>query len=62
MSKLFTVVTALLLLVIAAAHGYRLYKPFAISVANHAIPLWVSWPGAAVAALLALMILVESRR
>lgn len=62
MSKFFTTITALLLLVGAAAHGYRLYKPFEIIIAGHSIPLWASWPAAGVTALLGLMVLVESRR
>ena len=62
MSKPFTMVAALLLLVVAAAHAYRLYAGMNITIGSHDIPLWVSWPGAIVAGLLALGLLAESRR
>ncbi len=63
MSKPFTIIAALLLLAIAAAHAYRLYAGgFAVVVASHSIPMWVSWPAAIIAALLGVMVLVESRR
>ena len=51
MSKPFTLIAALVLLAVAAAHAYRLYAHLSIVVGGHDIPLWVSWPGAAVAAL-----------
>ena len=62
MAKLFTTITGLLLLLGAAAHGYRLYRPFEIIVAGHNIPTWYSWPVAIIAALLGLMVLLETRR
>ena len=62
MAKLFTTIAGLLLLLGAAAHGYRLYRPFEIIIAGHNIPLWYSWPAAIIAALLGLMVLVETRR
>jgi hypothetical protein len=62
MTRFFTVVSALLLLAVAAAHAYRLYSHISVVVGRHDIPLWVSWPGAIVAGFLAIMLLVESRR
>jgi len=62
MGKPFTHIAALLLLVVAAAHVYRLYAGLAVVAGSHDIPLWVSWPGAAVAGLLAIMLFVEARR
>jgi hypothetical protein len=62
MSKPFTVLAALILFVVAAAHAYRLYAKLPVTVGPHDIPLWVSWPGAIVAGVLALMLVVESRR
>jgi lipopolysaccharide export LptBFGC system permease protein LptF len=62
-SRLFTIIAGLLFLFGAAVHAYRLYiGGFAISVAGHNVPLWVSWPIGGVAALLGIMLLVESRR
>ncbi len=60
--KPFTLVAALLLLVVAAAHAYRLYAGLGVVVAGHVIPLWVSGPAALVLALLAIGMLMESRR
>lgn len=60
--KPFTTIAALLLIVVAAAHAYRLYTGMAVVVNGHDIPMWASWAGAAVAGILGLMTLVESRR
>ena len=62
MSKPFTFLAALVLLVVAVAHAYRLYTGMSVIVGTHDVPLWVSWPGAIVAGLLALGLLAESRR
>ena len=62
MAKPFTMITALLLLVVAAGHAYRLMVGMPVLAGGHDIPLWVSWPGAIVPALLAVMLLVESRK
>lgn len=62
MTRVFTAIAGLLLLLGAAAHGYRLYHPFAIIIAGHDLPLWYSWPGAIIAAFLGLMVLVGIRR
>lgn len=57
--KVFTVLTALLLLLIAAAHGYRAYTGMEVVVATHMIPVWASWVCAGVLAFLGLMLFVE---
>ena len=62
MAKPFTMVAALVLLVVAAAHAYRLVAGVTVIVGGHDVPLWVSWPGAIVAALLSAMVFVESRK
>jgi len=62
MAKPFTHVAALVLLAVAAVHAYRLYFGLSVVIADHSVPLWVSWPGAIVAALLGLMLFVEARR
>ena len=62
MTRPFTMLAGLLLLVVAAAHAYRLYAGLAITIGSHAVPLWVSWPGAVVAGFLGIMIFVESGR
>ena len=62
MSKPFTIIGAIVLLVVAAAHAYRLYAGLAVTVGGHDIPMDASWIATAVAALLGIMMLVESRR
>ena len=62
MSKPFTIIAALVFLVVAAAHAYRLYAHLAVTVGSHDIPMSLSWAGAVVALVLGLMLLVESRR
>jgi hypothetical protein len=59
MSKFFTVVSAILLLLIAVAHAARAYFAIAITVGSYAIPVTASWVCAAVLAFLAIMIFVE---
>ena len=59
MSKPFTVISALLFLVIAAAHAYRAYAGLDVVVAGHAIPIVASWACAAVTAILGIMLFVE---
>ena len=62
MSKPFTIIGAIVFLLVAAAHAYRIYAGLAVTVGPHDIPMVASWIGAAVAALLGIMLLVESRR
>ena len=62
MAKPFTMVAALLLLVVAAGHAYRLIAGIPVIAGGYDVPLWISWPGAIVAALLSVMVFVESRK
>lgn len=62
MSKPFTTIGAVIFLIVAAAHAYRAYSGFTVVVDGHDIPMMVSWIGGVVAALVGLMMLVESRR
>jgi hypothetical protein len=60
--KPFTLIAALVFLAVAAAHAYRIYAGLAVAVGDHTIPMSLSWAGAVIAALLGIMLLVESRR
>jgi len=60
--KPFTTLAAVVLLVVAAAHVYRLAVSLNVSIDGHILPMWISWVGAAFAALLAIMLIVEARR
>ena len=59
MSKPFTIIAALLFLLIAAAHAYRAYYGLDVVVASHVIPIWASWVCAAVTAILGIMLFAE---
>lgn len=61
MSKPFTFIGALVFLVVAGAHLYRLYAGLDVAVGGHDIPMWVSYIGAGVTGLLGIMLLSESR-
>ncbi|MGN6514396.1 MAG: hypothetical protein ACTHLR_00985 [Rhizomicrobium sp.] len=60
--KPFTVIAALLFLVVAAAHAYRLYMGWPITIHGQAFPVWGSYIGIALPALLAIMLFSEARR
>ncbi len=60
--KPFTMIAAVLLLIVAIVHAYRLVTHFAVSVDGSAVPMMASWIGVAVAGLLGVMLLVEARR
>ena len=60
--KPFTLIAAILLLIVAALHAYRLVAHFPVSVDGSAVPMVASWIGVAVAGLLGVMLLVEARR
>jgi hypothetical protein len=62
MSKPFTTIAAIFFLIVAAAHAYRIYANIPVTFGVHDIPMMASWIGGAVAALLGIMLLVESRR
>lgn len=62
MSKFFTTLAAIMFLLVAAVHAYRVYSGFALVVAGHTIPVWGSWIGVGIAALFGVMLFVESRR
>ena len=57
----FTMVAAIIFTVIAVAHAYRLMTHFQIVVGSHVIAEWVSYVGVLVPALLAYMLVKESR-
>jgi hypothetical protein len=60
--KPFTIIAALIFFVVAAAHAYRAYSGFDVTLAGHAIPVMASWIAAAVSALIGVMLISESRR
>lgn len=60
--KPFTMIGAVIFLMVAAAHVYRAYAGLPVAVSGHDIPVMASWIAGAVSALLGIMLFVESRR
>jgi len=56
------IVSALIFLVVAAAHGYRIYAGIPVEVAHHAVPMVCSWYGAGISAVLGLLLLAFGRK
>jgi len=60
--KPFTTIAALLLLLIAIVHIYRLYSGMPVIVNGQTLPLWMSYVGVAVPGFLGIMLFMEARR
>jgi hypothetical protein len=60
--KPFTMMAAILLLIVAAAHAYRLATGSEVLLGGSAVPMGVSWIALVVAGLLGVMLLIEARR
>jgi len=54
MSNAYAVVSALIFALVAIAHLVRLIKQWSVLIGPASIPMWVSWTGLVVAALLAI--------
>jgi len=61
MSKPFTMIAALVFFAIALVHVYRIFTHFQVIIGSHEIPLWVSYFGVVIPALIAILLLRESR-
>jgi len=61
-TKPFTTIAALIFLLMALAHAYRLATHFQVVMGSHTIPQWASWIGLIVPAILAWGLWQESRR
>jgi hypothetical protein len=59
--KPFTMLAALVFLVVAAVHAYRVYAGWAVVIGPYSIPAWVSYGGVVVPLLLAILLLREAR-
>ncbi len=59
--KPFTTLAAVLLALVALAHGVRLATHCAVVVGSHTMPMWISAVGLIVAAGLAIMLWREAR-
>jgi uncharacterized protein (DUF486 family) len=61
-AKPFTTIAALLFLLAAVVHAFRLYAGFNVVLGSHVIPVAASWGFALGALLLGVMLLREARR
>ena len=59
--KPFTTLAAFIFAIMALVHLYRLLRPFEVIIGGWTAPLWISFVGVAVPALLAIMLCRESR-
>ena len=62
MKSFIVVVSALLLLVVAACHAYRAYAGLPLVIGTHEIPIMASWICAGVTGVLGLLLLVFARK
>ncbi len=58
--KPFTTLAALIFLVVAAAHAYRLYMGWSLMAGPYDIPSWVSYAGVAIPLVLAILLFREA--
>jgi len=61
MSRPITTIAAVVFFGVALLHVYRLFTQFQIIIGSHTIPLWWSYFGVVIPALLSILLLRESR-
>jgi hypothetical protein len=61
MARPFTWIASAIFALMALAHLYRVFTHFQIVVGSHAIPMWVSYLGIIIPALLSWMLCREAR-
>jgi len=61
-NKPFTLIAAIIFLVMALLHLLRLFRHFQIVIGSHPLPYWASIAGALIAGLLSLGLFREARR
>jgi len=54
-------IAALIFFAMALLHVYRVFTQFQIIIGSHTIPLWISYFGIVIPALLAILLLRENR-
>ena len=60
--KPFTVIGAILLLLVAAVHIYRIYAGFNVGIGDQSVPMMVTYVAAAVFGIVGLGMLMELRK
>jgi len=62
MTRLSIGLAAVIFLLVAVAHAYRLYAGWSVVIHGHDVPMWVSWPGMLIPGFLAFVLFSEARR
>lgn len=62
MKSFFVILSAVVFLVVAAAHAWRVYAGIAVVIAGHVVPMNCSLGGAAISAILGLGLLFFARK
>lgn len=62
MRKPFTLIGAILLLIVAGAHVYRAYSGFDAEMDGALVPMWVSYGAAALFGIVGLLTLMELKK
>ena len=60
-SRPFTLIAALIFFAVALLHVYRIFTHFQIVIGSHPVPLWFSYFGVVIPALIAILLLRENR-
>jgi len=60
-SRPITMIAALVFFAVSLLHVYRVFTHFQIIIGTHTIPLWISYFGIVIPALLAILLLRENR-
>jgi hypothetical protein len=61
MTRPFTLISALVFFAVALLHVYRIFTHFQVVLGSHAMPMWFSYFGVIIPALLAILLLRESK-
>jgi hypothetical protein len=61
MTRPFTLISALVFFAVALLHVYRIFTHFQVVLGSHAMPMWFSYFGVVIPALLAILLLRESK-
>jgi hypothetical protein len=62
MSRPFTIIGAIILLAVAAAHAVRIAAGASVIIGSYEVPMVASWIAATVAAFVGMMTIIELRR
>lgn len=62
MSRPFTIIAAIVLLTVAAAHAVRIAADAVVTIGSYEVPMAASWVAATISAFIGMMTIIELRR